>query len=70
MINSLPTCYEVVSGRAKATAAAPRKRAADGAGGRPQQRQRVVSTAAAVVVWIGTCVTAAAVLLGAFQHRC
>eukprot|EP00878_Enallax_costatus_P021179 GHUV01022414.1.p1 GENE.GHUV01022414.1~~GHUV01022414.1.p1 ORF type:complete len:155 (+),score=42.21 GHUV01022414.1:435-899(+) len=41
MINSLPTCYEVVSGKAKATAVAPRKRAADGAGGRPQQRQRV-----------------------------
>jgi hypothetical protein len=48
LINELPTCYEVVSGRAhKATTAAaaepqPRKRGTDAAGGRPQQRTRMV----------------------------
>jgi hypothetical protein len=53
LINELPTCYEVVSGRAKlqhsstpAAAAAmeqqQRKRGTEAAAGRPQQRTRMV----------------------------
>ncbi|KAF6265021.1 hypothetical protein COO60DRAFT_1621556 [Scenedesmus sp. NREL 46B-D3] len=54
LINALPTCYEVVSGKAKVTAAAaphPRKRGTDAAGGRPQQRTRMDDGAAADDGW-------------------
>jgi hypothetical protein len=50
LINSNPTIYEVVSGRAKATAAQPGKRRSSSAGPRPAQRQRV-STAVAYEAW-------------------
>lgn len=53
LINELPTCYEVVSGKAKPTPGPPqaRKRATDGSAIRPQQRARPVSDAMLHLWW-------------------
>lgn len=67
MVNSLPTCYEVVSGKAKATTVAPRKRATEGSGGRPQQRQRMVSSRAASVSLNGCSSTGSNALIALIE---